>query len=166
MTPSELSRQLRESDAPDMKTRRWIIGLSLVGAAMGQIVGLYQTGIVKNLPDPPLPLIDSNKVDASDYAYKRLLTPDAFMMLASYAGTAWLAAAGGDKRAEENPGLPLAMTGKILSDVAVAAELGREEWAENKALCFYCQIATLCSLVSLILAFPETMKAWRNWRSN
>ncbi len=35
---------------------------------MGQVVSLYQTGVISHLPDPPLPVFDADKVDASDYA--------------------------------------------------------------------------------------------------
>jgi len=84
MDPQQLSRELREGDSPDL-TRRWIIGLSLFGAAVGQIVSLYQISILKHLPDPPLPIFDADRVDASNYAYKRAQTPDGFAMTASYA---------------------------------------------------------------------------------
>src|SRR5947209_5546245 len=103
MTPGQLSRELREGDTSDLTRRRWIIGLSVVGSAMGQIVSLYQTGILRRLPDPPLPIFDASRVDASDYAYRRFQTPDGLMMLVSYAFTALLAGAGGKSRARNNP---------------------------------------------------------------
>jgi uncharacterized membrane protein len=159
MTPRELSEELRNDSNPDLQRRRWIVGLSLVGTAMAQIVSLYQIGIVRRLPDPPLEIFDSTKVDASDYAYKRLQTPDAFMMLASYAMTAWLAGAGGKNRATQTPLLPVALGLKTVLDTATAVELGREEWQENKALCAYCQVATICSVVSVALAAPEALRA-------
>ncbi|WP_264776076.1 vitamin K epoxide reductase family protein [Deinococcus aetherius] len=161
MDPTQLSRELREAHTPDLHRRRWIVGLSLLGVAMGQVVSLYQTGILKDLPDPPGPF-DSARVDASDYAYKRLQTPDALMMVVSYGATAWLAAAGGKDRATDLPLLPVAMGLKILGDTLTAVELGREEWRDNKALCAYCQVATLASLASIPLAFPETRRALGN----
>lgn len=161
MDPIRLSHELREAHTPDLDRRRWIIGLSLLGTVMAQAVTLYQTGIVRRLPDPPLPRIDSNKVNASAYAYKRLQTPDALMMLVSYGLTAGLAAAGGQNRATDRPLLPLAMGLKVVLDTATALELGREEWQENKALCAYCQTATVMSLVSVALALPETRRALR-----
>lgn len=159
MHPAQLSRELREGVSPDLGRRRWIIGLSMVGAAMGAIVSLYQTGIIKRLPDPPVGPFDSARVDASHYAYKRLSSPDGPAMLVSYGITAWLAAAGGMERAQQMPALPVAMGAKLLSDLAVAVELGREEWAENKALCAYCQLATLASLASVMIAAPEVARA-------
>ena len=164
MKPSQLSRELREGQAPELNNRRWIVGLSLVGILMAQIVSLYQVGIVKHLPDPPLDVFDSDKVDASDYAYKRLLTADGFLMLMSYSTTAWLAATGGEKRSEERPYLSLLMGAKILLDLVSAAELAREEWNDNKKLCPYCQTATLASVASLWLAWPEMKSAWKSWR--
>ncbi|HEX8237682.1 MAG TPA: vitamin K epoxide reductase family protein [Abditibacteriaceae bacterium] len=159
MTPRELSEELRNDSSPDLQRRRWVIGLSLVGTAMAQIVSLYQTGIVRRLPDPPWAIFDSTKVDASDYAYKRLQTPDAFMMLASYAVTAWLAGAGGKNRAMQTPLLPVALGLKTVLDTVTAVELGREEWKENKALCAYCQVATICSVISVALTAPEAVRA-------
>lgn len=162
MNPRQLSHELRNEVTPDLTRRRWIIGLSMVGALAGQIVSLYQTGIIKKLPDPPLPIFDSDRVDASDYAYKRLNSPDGPAMLVSYGITAWLASAGGKSRAEQTPLLPLALALKTLYDAGVALELGREEWAENKALCAYCQAATVASLVSVGLALPEALRAVQN----
>lgn len=161
MTPRQLSRELRGGSSPELVRRRWIIGLSMVGAAAAQIVSLFQTGIIKRLPDPPLPIFDSAKVDASDYAYKRLRSPDGPIMLVSYAITAWLAAAGGERRARTMPWLPTLMGAKIAYDVVTAFVLAREEWAENKALCAYCQAATAASIASLALALPELATAAR-----
>lgn len=42
MNPTQLSRELREGQSPELTNRRWIIGLSLLGAAAGQVVTLYQ----------------------------------------------------------------------------------------------------------------------------
>ena len=55
MDPKQLSHELREVKTPDLDRRRQIIGLSMVGATMGQLVSLYQTGVIDHLPDPPVP---------------------------------------------------------------------------------------------------------------
>ena len=162
MNPTQLSRELREGQSPDLTNRRWIIGLSLLGAAAGQIVTMYQTGIIKRLPDPPIPYVDSNKVNASDYAYKRMDTPDAVLMIITYGLTAWLAAAGGKNRAQDKPWLPIALGVKTLADVATNLTLAQEEWQENKAFCAYCQTASVLSIASTALAVPEMTKALRN----
>lgn len=162
MHPQQLSYELREEYTPDLNRRRWVVGLSLLGATMGKIVSLYQTGIIKHLPDPPLPYIDSDRVDASNYAYSRLDSPDAPMMIINYGVTALLASMGGKNRAEDKPWVPIALGVKTLADAALALELTREEWNENKALCFYCQVATVASIASVALAAPEAIKAARS----
>ena len=128
---------------------------------MAQIVTLYQSGVLKELPDLPIPFVDSDRVDASNYAYSRLNTPDGPLMMINYGVTAWLATTGGENRARENPLVPIAMGVKILIDSLASAELAREEWSENKAFCEYCQVATLCSFASLALAMPEVTSAFR-----
>ena len=128
MTPQQLSHELREGDSPDLNRRRWIIGLSLLGTVAGQIVTMYQTGIIKYLPDPPLTIFDSNKVDASTYAYKRAQTPDAALMILTYGLTIWAASAGDKDRAETNPTLPIATGLKTIADTALNLTLAKEEW--------------------------------------
>lgn len=161
MEPRRLSHELRKEKTPELTRRRWVVGLSVLGAAAGAAVTLYQTGVVRRLPDPPLPLIDSNKVDASDYAYKRLNSPDGPLMLVNYGITAYLASAGGKDRAADNPLLPIALAVKTVIDTGVSLQLAREEWNENRAFCIYCQAATLASIASVALAAPEAIGAAR-----
>ena len=160
-SPAELSRERRLDASPHLRRRRWQLGLSLVGAAAGGAVALCQMGLVKSLPDLPGKLFDATKVDASDDAYKRAQTPDALLMLTSYATTVLLVGMGGKQRAHDAPLVPLSFLAKAVADVAVNLKLAREEWKENKALCGYCQTATLASVVSLVLAVPEAVDAWR-----
>lgn len=159
MTPSELSRDLREGHSPDLTNRRRVFGLSMAGVLIGQIVSLYQLGIIKKLPDPPIGIFDSNKVNASDYAYKRGYTPDAVFMIFTYATTAWLAAMGGKDRSKTMPLISLLMGAKALFDVLTNLELAREEWNDNKKFCAYCQSATIISLITVLFTAPEAIRA-------
>jgi len=161
--PATLSRELREESSGDLQRRRWAIGLSFAGSAIGMVVGAYQTGILKRLPDIlPGRIWDAEKVDASDYAYQRMQTPDALLMVVTYGVTAALAGAGGKDRARQNPALPLAAAAKAAYDLATAAKLGREEWGENKALCSWCQVATFISAATVALTLPEAVRAGRS----
>jgi uncharacterized membrane protein len=161
LSPDQLSRELRLGRGDDLARRRWIVGLSFLGATAGMVVGLYQMGIVRRLPSLPVGPFDASKVDASSYAYKRMQTPDAMMMLVTYGITAVLAGAGGRDRARDLPWLPLALAAKTIYDAVTTVRLGREEWAENEALCDYCQAATLASLASAVLSLPEAARALR-----
>lgn len=161
MEPRQLSLELRKGENPDLSRRRFIAGLSMLGATMAEAVSLYQLGIIEELPDPPIPGIDSSKVDSADFAYSFLDTPDGFLMLINYSITAALAAAGGANRATQAPFLPIALAGKTLIDSITALALAGIEWKDNKAFCAYCQVATVCSITSFILSIPEATRAFQ-----
>ena len=114
-----------------------------------------------HLPDPPIGSFDSNRVNASTYAYKRLQMPDAVLMIGTYAVTAAPAAAGPADPAERTLLLPVVLAAKTLFDVATNLTLAREKWQENKALCAYCQTASALSLASAVLAMPEAARGLR-----
>lgn len=162
LEPSRLSRELREGSGPSLRNRRVAIGLSLAGAMIGGVVGAYQLGLIRRLPDIlPGEIWDAEKVDASDYAYRHLQQPDGPMMLVNYGLTAMAIAAGGENRAEQNPALPLVATGKAALDLALCGALAVEEWRENKALCSWCQVATALSAATLAATLPEAARALR-----
>jgi uncharacterized membrane protein len=160
LSPSDLSQELREGESGDLTRRRRGIALSVVGAVIGGVVTLYQTGVVKRLPDIlPGEIWDAEKVDASDYAYRHLQQPDAPMMMVTYGLTAMALAAGGKDRARQNPALPVVATLKAVGDFVTCLALARQEWAENRKLCSYCQVATAISGTTVALTLPETLKA-------
>lgn len=64
--------------------RRAIIGASLIGMACMGIIALFQGGLIKHLPDPPIMGFDSDKVNASDTAYGWGM-PDSPISLTSHA---------------------------------------------------------------------------------
>ena len=162
ISPDQLSRELRKGTSPDLSRRRWAIGLSFLGAGIGAVVGAYQTGLIRRLPDiAPGKIWDAEKVDASDYAYSRLQTPDAALMIVNYGITVALVSAGGQERARDNPALPLAAAAKATYDFITCVRLGREEWRDNQALCSWCQLATLISAATVALTLPEAAKAAR-----
>lgn len=161
MTPRRLGLELRHGRDPDLRRRRAVVTLSALGGLMGSVVTLYQTGVIRRLPDLPFGPFDAGRVDASDYAYSRMRTPDGALMTITYGVTAALAAADGQRRAERAPWLPLALAAKTLYDAYVCAKLAREEWRDNGALCGYCQTATAASVASAALAMPEAARALR-----
>ncbi|MFZ6013754.1 MAG: vitamin K epoxide reductase, partial [Bacteroidota bacterium] len=61
---------LRDKQSDDLDRRRKIITLSAIGLLDFSIISLYQTGVIKKLPDFRLPIFDSNKVNASKEAYQ------------------------------------------------------------------------------------------------
>lgn len=164
MNPAQLSHALRHSDSPFLARRRGVIGLSLVSIASMGIITLYQTGIIKHLPEPPG--FDADKVDASAEAYAWLATPDAALGLGSYAATLGLAAMGGPDRASQQPWIPLALAAKTLFDAAQAGKLTVDQWTKHKAFCSYCLVAAGATFAALPLAIPEARAAWQYLRDS
>lgn len=68
LPPQALRVELQTAESGDLWRRRAAIAVSLVGIVAMAIVTLFQTGIVRRLPDPPIGGFDSNKVNSSDTA--------------------------------------------------------------------------------------------------
>jgi hypothetical protein len=50
-----------------------VVGLSLAALGSMGFIFLYQLGLIKHLPEPPLPGFNADKVDASSEAYMPIL---------------------------------------------------------------------------------------------
>ncbi len=161
MTPKQLSRELRTGSGDFLEERRGAIVLSLTAIGCMGLIALYQTGIIRRLPDLPLPLMDADKVDASEEAYAKFSTPDAIIGLGSYAATMGLAAMGGKNRAETQPWIPLALAVKSGADAIQAARLTYDQWAKHKAFCVWCLIAAAATFATVPLVIGEAVQALR-----
>ena len=144
-----------------LKKRRGIIALSLIGMGAMTAVTLLQTGIIKHLPDPPLPDFDSDKVNSSDTAYA-LGVPDGALSLASLAANIPIAAFGGEDRHETMPILPIAAAAKSTVEAAVAGWYFYQMPAKEGKWCGYCIVGALANVGIAVLSFPEAKKAWKN----
>lgn len=157
----KLRRELQESSDSDLNARRAVIGLSLVGIAAMSAVTLFQTGVVKHLPDPPIDGFDSDKVNSSDTAYA-LGVPDGALSLASLAANIPLAAFGGANRAEEMPLIPLAAAAKGVVEAAVAGWYFYQMPTKEKSWCGYCIVGALTNWSIAALTLMEAKKAWQS----
>ncbi len=164
MTPKELSQELRQGEGGYLEKRRGIIACGLTAAGAMGLIALYQMGLIRHLPEPSLPGLDADKVDASDEAYSFLQTPDAFIGLGSYAATLGLAAMGGKNRAVTSPWIPLALLAKTTADAAQAAKLTVDQWTKHKAFCSWCLLAAAATFVAWPLAMPEAAEAFKQLR--
>jgi len=158
---TQLSRELRTQTSLDLRRRRGIVGLSMLASASMGVIALYQTGIIRHLPEPPVPMMNADKVDASAEAYEKLATPDAILGLGSYSATMALAAMGGKDRLEEMPWVPLALAAKVAFDAANAAKLSMDQWTKHRAFCFWCLLAAAATFAMVPLVIPETIAAAR-----
>jgi len=158
LEPQELRIELQEKQTKSLRRRRAIIGLSLLGMGAMTMVSLFQTGVIKHLPDPPIDGFDSDKVNSSETAYA-LGVPDGTLSLASLAANIPLAAFGGENRAEEQPIVPILAAGKAVVEAAVAGWYFYQMPTKEKAWCGYCIAGALCNFGIAALVLPEAKKA-------
>lgn len=159
MTPRRLSDYLRHGEDAELRRRRGVVALSLGAAGVMGLIATYQVGLVRRLPEPRVGWLDSAKVNASPQAYGHAHVPDGLLGLTSYAVTATLAAAGGADRARRHPWLSLATAAKVLADAANAIKLTWDERAKQHVYCGYCLLATVATLGTVPLVYPEARRA-------
>ncbi|MDQ6788484.1 MAG: vitamin K epoxide reductase family protein [Acidobacteriota bacterium] len=159
--PQTLRRELQQSESEEIQRRRKIIGLSLVGVAAMTAVSLFQTGIIKHLPDPPIDGFDSDKVNSSDTAYA-LGVPDGTLSLASLAANVPIAAFGGENRASEMPLVPIFAAGKAVVEAAAASWYFYQMPTKEKAWCGYCIAGAITNIGIAWLTLSEAKQAWKS----
>lgn len=159
MNPERLSWELRHGRDESLRRRRCVVGLSLTAAGSMALISLYQMGLMRRLPEPPLPGLDAEKVDASAEAYSKLAAPDALIGLVSYSLTALLAGAGEPHRARSKPWLPVALAVKVAFDAAQAGKLTRDQWVKHRAFCSWCLLAAGATFAMVPLVIPEAKEA-------
>lgn len=155
----ELSRELRYGSGEHLGNRRKIAACLMVAIGSMATISLYQLGIIGRIPEPPLPHLDADRVDASPEAYGRLNTPDGVLGMHSYTTTLALTAMGGKDRARTHPMIPLALTGKLLYDTFQAGKLTADQWSKDRTFCSWCLLATAATFAALPMIYPETRAA-------
>lgn len=151
-----LSRQFRFDRTPALARQRATAASALAAAAALGVVGCYQLGLIRHLPDPPLAVFDSDTVDASGEAYVLGRAPDGVIGAASAAVTAALAVwggAGGRSRL-----LRVLTAGKALGDGAGALLLFVERLRTHRKLCSWCTFASLAHLATVPLTLPDALR--------
>lgn len=159
--PPQLRRELQESDSKNMRRRRRIIALSIVGIGVTGLISLFQTGMVKHLPDPPVEGFDADKVTTSDQAFL-LGGADAPFAVFSFALNLPLAAFGGEHRAAQTPLVPLAAAGKSAIDAAASVWYVSQMPTSVKAWCLYCLVTAAAFGGVFALTLPEAKTALAN----
>ena len=149
-----VSDDLRRGSGDFLEQRRWIAGLGTLAAGALGVVALYQFGLLRRVPEPPLPLLHdaADAVDASGEACQAFKTPDAALGLVSAGATLVLAGIGDRQRARTTPWVPLALAAKTAVDTAGSGFLLDE------------QLTKLAQVATLPLALPEARVALHTWR--
>lgn len=156
-----VSDDLRRHVGELLDRRRRTAALSLVAAGAMGVVAAYQDGLVRRLPEPPLPFFDAEQVDASGEAYALIRTPDAALGLVSYAATLALAGMGSKERHRDAPLVPLALAAKLLVDAAGGLFLTAEQATKHRKFCSWCLTASVASVAMVPQVMPEARLALR-----
>ena len=154
-----VSDALRREEGPYLDQRRRTAALTLTSMAALGAVALYQFGLIRHLPEPPLPLLDADRVDASGEAYQQLKTPDAALGLASGAVTLVLAGMGGPDRHRTRRWIPVALAAKAAGDALGGAYLSVEQASKHRRFCGYCLVAAAANIAALPQTVPEAWAA-------
>lgn len=161
----QVSDDLRRAASPGLSGRRRAAALTLLATAALGIVETYQTGLLRRVPEPAVPGLDADRVDASGEAYRLLGTPDAGLGIASYGVSLVLHGAGPADRAETQPWLPLLATAKAVADAAASAFLFAEQVTGHRRSCSWCTLAALANIATVPAVLPEARRAWRALRA-
>jgi uncharacterized membrane protein len=157
--PAELSRRIRTDRGAGMQRRRGIGIASLLGIGSMAIVSLFQSGVIRHLPDPRRGNFHSDKVNSSEEAYS-YGGPDGPITIAAHAANLVLATTGGPDRAERHPWLPLVASAAAAAQAAVAAKyLFYQMPKVDKAWCPYCIFDAFMHFATFALTLPEAKSA-------
>ncbi len=157
----ELRQQLRYGSDPLLRRRRAIVGLSVFSSAVLGGIALFQVGLLKKLPDPPVPRFNADDVNASPQAYSLLKTPDALLGMASYSATACLAGMGKQDRWKAARWIPLAMGAKAICDAGMAGKLSLTQCTKLGKFSIWSLLVAGATFGTLALAIPELKQAFR-----
>lgn len=159
--PQALRAYIQDSRDSEMNLRRGVVAVSLVGITAMALTTLLQTGLVKNLPDPPIRDFHTKKVNSSDEAYS-YGGPDSPIAITAHGVNMILASTGGHDRARRQPWLPLLATAAATAQAITAAKyLFYQMPKVDRAWCPYCIIDALTHFATLALTVPETVVAVR-----
>lgn len=159
-----VSDALRRGDSPFLDARRRTALLQTAAAGTLAVVGLYQFGLLRSVPEPSLPGLDADAVDASGEAYAFLHTPDSTLGIASAGVSLVLAGMGGENRHEEQPWIPLALLAKSALDAAGGIYLFAEQVTKHKKVCSWCTVSAGLLVATVPVVWPEARAAWNSLR--
>lgn len=156
---SPIGSEIRTSTARAMRQRRRVATLAALGAADFLLGAMFQTGVVKRLPDVALPHVDARAVMGSRAGYPWGI-PDTPLALAFQGGLMALAVARGPRR---HPAWDVALGAACIVG-AVGAIGYASQMVRLRKLCLYCTFATAVSLATVPAAWPLMRAGWRALR--
>lgn len=163
--PQQLRRDIQETESPDMRRRKAIVAVNLIGLLSMGLVSLLQMGMVRRLPEPSVRIfglpVKTKAVNFSDAAFG-YGAPDGAINLVAHSTNIALAAAGDADRARTRPWLPLALAIGSAAQAGVATKyLFHQMPKVDRAWCPYCVVDAATHFATFALAVPEAISALR-----
>ena len=155
-----IRNELRDGNSTALDARRKVIALSALGLVDFSIISLYQTGIIRHLPDPPNRLFDSDKINASEDAY-RFGAPDGPISAVAYATTMVLASAGGTEKTGRIPAFDVALGATVAGNAAGAVYYLFNMIFKQRKICPYCVTGAAINIASAIIIAPTVVEGIR-----
>jgi len=163
--PAEaVSDALRRGSGAFLAQRRKMAVIQTAAATALSVVGLYQFGVLRSVPEPPLPGLDADRVDASGEAYAVARTPDSALGIVNAGVSLVLAGMGGARRHHDQPWIPIALLAKSVADAAGGLLLTTEQLTKHRKLCSWCTVTAALLVSTVPVALPEARAAWRTLR--
>lgn len=145
---------LRAKQSVSLDRRRKIMAMSAVGMIDFTVISLYQTGVIKKLPDLPFKVFDSDSVNASKKAYAAGL-PDGTTGAMMYALTMMLASFGGSKQTGRNKLFDKLLFGAVALSSAAGLQYLYDMTFKQKKICVYCVTGAFLNIGMLPLSWSE-----------
>lgn len=161
MNVEAIRNTLRNEQSEDLNRRRKLIALSALGLVDFSIISLYQTGVIRHMPDLPHPLFASDEVNAAKDAYM-FGVPDGPISAVVYGLTMVLAAAGGSEKADRSPIMDVALGATVAGNAAGALYYLQNMLFKQKKICLYCVTGAAINLASAVLIAPTVIKSIKN----
>ena len=152
--------ELRTGNSPALRARRLVIALSALGLVDFSIISLYQTGIIRHLPDPPHRIFDSDQINASEEAYQ-FGAPDGPISAVAYATSMVLASAGGSEKTGRKPVLDIALGATVAGNALGAIYYLYNMISKQKKVCPYCVTGAIINIASAIIIAPTVINSAR-----
>ncbi|GAB3529740.1 hypothetical protein GCM10027443_09470 [Pontibacter brevis] len=140
--------KIRKDTSEAAEYRRQIAALSALGLVDFSLITLFQLGFIRNMPDLPGEVFDTEEINSSKEAVL-LGMPDGVISLGSYAATIILAAAA-TRFKKQSRILDVAMGGVVLGQAAGGAFYLFDMAFVKKKVCIYCVAGAAINFASLV----------------
>lgn len=149
-----VSDDVRLNDSPVMRRRRWGAGWMLPAAGAYAAVAVYQYGILRHRPEPPLAVLDADRVDASGEAYVLGHTRDA--------GTLAVVGLGQRTGPSVIRGFCCSPRERAVGNAAAGLGCG-EQFTKHRRLCGWCTLAVAATLPRCRSPLPRLTRRGAPW---